>query len=158
MRQVLMLALLGVSLTASMTSRAHADAASHRKAALQLLEAADMANALTAALDLSIKAQVHGNPALAPYESQMRAFFKKYVSWESLKEDFISLYIKAFTEREIKELLAFYQTPTGRKALKQLPVLMEQGSKIGMERVQSHLSELQQMMQSAPPPAAKPGK
>lgn len=135
---------------------ARADEASHRKVVLELFQQMDMAGVLNATMDASLKAQVQGNPGVARYESQLRAFFAKYMSWDSLKEDFAALYMKTFSEAEMKQLIAFYKTPVGRKTLHEVPALMQKGAEIGMTRVQEHMAELQAMLQAPPPAAAKP--
>jgi len=151
MRIYLAVAILSVSLA---TSSAHADATSHRKAVLELFQLMDMNNMLKSSIDVSLQAQIQANPAVGRYEKQLRAFFVKYMSWESLKEQFADLYQKAFSEAELKELVAFYRTPIGKKTLHELPALMQQGAQIGMARVQAHADELNAMMQE--PPAATP--
>jgi hypothetical protein len=149
-----------LSLTLAVSS-AHADAASHRKAVFELFQQMDMNNMLKSSIDVSLQAQIQANPAVGRYEKQLRAFFVKYMSWESLKEEFAELYVKAFTESELKELVQFYKTPVGKKTLHELPALMQQGAQIGMARVQEHAAELNAMMQEsttqpAPAAASKP--
>lgn len=43
----------------------------------------------------------------------------------------VPLYASTFTHEEVRELLAFYQSPTGKKAVASLPRLMVEGQKIG---------------------------
>jgi uncharacterized protein len=42
---------------------------------------------------------------------------------------FVRAYAQRFTEQELKELLAFYKTPVGRKVLTEEPAAMEDGFK-----------------------------
>lgn len=79
----------------------------------------------------------------------MNAFVAKYVSWELLKDQLAVLYAKEFTEKELKELIAFYNTPLGKKLNNKLPVLMQKGAELGQMAVQTHQSELEKMMQDA---------
>ena len=142
-------------MTALVAGSARADEASHRKAAMELFQQMDMAKVLNASMEASLKVQVQSNPAIARYEPQLRAFFAKYMSWDSIQDDFAKLYMKAFSEAEMKQLVAFYKTPVGKKALNEMPSLMQQGAQLGMERVQAHMGELQAMLQE-PPAGAKP--
>jgi uncharacterized protein len=138
---------------------ARADEASHRKAVLELFQQMDMAKVMNAGIDASLKAQIQANPGLARFEAKMRAFLAKYMSWESMRDDYTALYMKAFSEDELKQLIAFYKTPVGRKALHELPSLMQQGAQLGMDRVQAHMGELQAMLQEpAPAQPAAPAK
>jgi hypothetical protein len=55
----------------------------------------------------------------------------------------IPVYEKHFTEKEIEELIVFYRTPTGQKAIKEFPVLMQEFIPIS----QSWASGLQPLLQ-----------
>jgi uncharacterized protein len=131
----------------SVAPRAHADDKSYRAAVLEYFELADMEGLMKRSIDVMLTAQIQGNPGLAPYAPKLKVFLAKYMGWASLRDEFIEIYKKAFTEAEFKEILAFYKTPVGRKTLKQMPGLMEQGAQVGAKRVQEHMAELQQMLQ-----------
>ena len=60
----------------------------------------------------------------------------------------IDLYVQEFTTPELKELLAFYQTPLGQKAITKLPVIMRQGSMIGQEYAVGKQEALKQKVQA----------
>ncbi|MBT6179732.1 MAG: DUF2059 domain-containing protein [Deltaproteobacteria bacterium] len=81
-------------------------------------------------------------PPKAQNREALQAFFKKYVGWAALKDDFIQIYVEAFSEKELQDLIAFYKTPTGQKAITVVPSLMQKGAQIGQSRVQKHLPEL----------------
>jgi hypothetical protein len=95
-----------------------------------------------AAIDQMLAMQIKQNPAIAPYETEMKSFLKKYMSWAGLKDDMIKIYADEFTEAELGELSAFYQTPLGKKTLQKMPTLMAKGAELGQRRVQEHLPEL----------------
>jgi hypothetical protein len=119
-----------------------ADEASHRKAAESLLSMMNMDAVMGAAIDQMLAMQIKQNPAIAPYETEMKSFLKKYMSWAGLKDDMIKIYADEFTEAELGELSAFYQTPLGKKTLQKMPTLMAKGAELGQRRVQEHLPEL----------------
>jgi uncharacterized protein len=135
--------LLPIALTFFLPLFTQADQASHHAAAESLLNQMDMEKMLTQSIDQMLKAQVQANPTIAPYEPQMRAFFAKYMSWASMKEDTINIYMGEFSEDELKQLAAFYQTPVGRKSIQKMPGLLAKGMEMGQRRVQEHLPELQ---------------
>ncbi len=124
-----------------------ADEASHRKAAESLLSMMEMDSMLNQSVDQMLAMQVQQNPALAPYQAQMKAFLNKYMSWASLKDDMVKLYVAEFTESELNELNKFYQTPLGKKTVQKMPALTAKGAEIGQKRVQEHLPELQAAIQ-----------
>ncbi|MGZ5024942.1 MAG: DUF2059 domain-containing protein [Chthoniobacterales bacterium] len=131
-----------------------ADPASHRAAAESLLTLMDMDKMMSQSVDQMLQIQIKQNPSLAQYETQMRAFLNKYLSWASMKDDMLTIYTSEFTEDELKQLTAFYQTPLGKKTVQKMPALMQKGAEISQKRLQEHLPELQAEIQKAGPPAS----
>ncbi|MBX0292921.1 DUF2059 domain-containing protein [Hymenobacter sp. HSC-4F20] len=130
--------------TASAAGAAAPISAGQRKAAEELLAATDSEKNLSATIDRLLAAQIEQNPGMKAVEPEMRAYLNKYMSWQSMKDDMVQLYAREFTEKELKELTKFYQTPTGRKTITKMPQLMQAGMEIGQKRMQEHLPELQQ--------------
>ena len=95
---------------------------------------------------------------LAPYRDVLNRFFQKYMSWASVKDDYIKLYMEAFTEKEIGDLVAFYKTKTGKKAAGTIPQLMMKGAAIGQKQVEKHTAELTRMLQEAMSKSGQPAK
>ena len=52
-------------------------------------------------------------------------------SLPELEEPVITIYDNNFSADEIKQLVAFYQSPVGRKIVSQLPQLMQQSMTMG---------------------------
>ena len=115
----------------------------HRKVVLELFKVMNMERTIDASINTMLNTQLQANPHLEPFEATMREFFAQYMSWESLENEFVDMYMEAFTQREIEDLLAFYKTPTGNKAISRLPELMEQGAALGVRRVQENMPALQ---------------
>jgi hypothetical protein len=122
---------------------------SHYLAAEKLLTVSISAESYATLIETSIDQQIDANPAIGPYRDIMLAYLTKYMSYDAIKEDLIQLYMKNFTEKELNEITAFYQTPTGKKAAKIMPDLFQQGAAIGQNKVQEHISELQEQIQAA---------
>jgi uncharacterized protein len=118
----------------------------HRAAAVRVLDTLNMQDLMDAMVDSSLDSQIAAMPQLAQFEEQMRAFLRKHASWASLREDFIGLYVEAYTQRELEDVEAFYVTPTGKKTISLMPELARKGAVIGQRRVQEHLPELQAMI------------
>jgi uncharacterized protein len=147
-----LLSLLAV-LALSLPTVLRADPASHRAAAESLLNLMDMEKMMSQSVDQMLQIQIKQNPSLAQYETQMRTFLNKYLSWAGMKDDMLNIYTTEFTEDELKQLTAFYQTPLGKKTVQKMPALMQKGAEISQKRLQEHLPELQAAIQSAGPPA-----
>jgi hypothetical protein len=122
---------------------ARADDASHKAAAEALLNLMDMDKLMAKSVDQMLQMQVKQNPSIAPYEAQMKAFLNKYMSWASMKDDMVKIYVGEFTEPELKELTAFYKTPLGKKTVEKMPALMMKGAELSQNRIQAHMGELQ---------------
>ncbi|MEO8160934.1 MAG: DUF2059 domain-containing protein [Arenimonas sp.] len=118
-----------------------------RTQAAALLDQLDMQATLDQTIVVTLDAQIKAQPQLAPYRETMIEFFRKYMSYQSLKPDMIRIYEEAFTEQELSELRAFYATPVGRKSLQVVPSLMAKGAEMGQKRVEEHLPELSRMIQ-----------
>ena len=120
-----------------------ADETSHKASAVALLNLMDMEKLMSQSVDQMLQMQMKQNPAIAPYEPQMKAFLNKYMSWSSMKDDLVNIYVGEFTEPELKELTAFYQTPLGKKTVQKMPLLMTKGAELSQKRMQEHMGELQ---------------
>lgn len=115
----------------------------HYKAAEKMLTLMDMESVMRKTIDEMLKAQVAQNPGIAPFETVMRQFLMKHMSWDTLKADTIQIYMSEFTEKELEEMNRFYQTEVGRKMVEKMPTLMGRGAELGAKRVQENMPELQ---------------
>ena len=83
--------------------------------------------------------------AAARIDKVARDFLNDKSQIAELSEEVIyQIYDKAFTDSELKELIAFYQTPTGQKAARFLPSLSSEVQKAFGQVIQLKLSELLQ--------------
>ena len=78
----------------------------------------------------------------------------RQLSWEALKPDFIQVYSEVYTEQELKDLTAFYQTPAGRKFIEKMPELQART----MEIMQKRMAEIMPAMLAAMKDAAAKAK
>jgi hypothetical protein len=140
--------LIFVILTMLLASHAIAGEISHRQAAEKILSIGGMEKALVQSIEQMLNIQIKQNPSLAPYREVMLKFLKKHMSYESLKDDIVAIYMEEFTEKELEEILAFYETPTGRKTIEKMPQLMAKGAQLGVLRVQQNIGELQEMIRA----------
>jgi uncharacterized protein len=69
------------------------------------------------------------------------------MSWSKLEPVMTTIYRNNFSEKEIDDMLAFYQTPTGQAVIAKMPVVMQQGMQMGRAQVQQVLPQLQQINQ-----------
>ena len=65
-----------------------------------------------------------------------RDWFHNDIDSDAIVSKMVYLYADNFNEKEISELISFYEPPTGQKFLKTSPKLMMLGAQIGMEEGQ----------------------
>ncbi|HTB63381.1 MAG TPA: DUF2059 domain-containing protein [Opitutales bacterium] len=116
---------------------AMADDASHRQAAMKLLEATGgkdvMRNAFIAVIDNMPASKSMPAAENADMKQAVQQWFDEDFKWEDLSSQIADIYAKAFTEDELNQLIAFYQTPLGKKTISLLPEVMKQGSALGAQ-------------------------
>ena len=114
----------------------------------KLLNTMGIEQAFEQSISQMLEVQVQQNAALVPYKDVMQKFFKKHMSYESLKPSMMKMYAEAFTANELQQINLFYATDVGKKTIEKMPVLMAQGAKIGASRVKENMDELRSMVKS----------
>jgi hypothetical protein len=122
--------------------------AARLKAAEELLVAMNMEETFQQGVDAMLKVQLDSNPMLLQFEDILREFVAKYVSWTAVKGDYAALYADVFTEQELRDLIAFHQTPLGKKLLASMPDLITRGTQIGQAKLDAHSAELTQKIKA----------
>ncbi|MBS0379320.1 MAG: DUF2059 domain-containing protein [Proteobacteria bacterium] len=78
--------------------------------------------------------------------SQQRiALMQQALDWQLLEPKLIAAYREAFTQHDIDQMLVFYRSPTGQKAIAKQPQIMQQVGQFTMERVSAITPQLQQL-------------
>lgn len=144
-KQILVLELTTLILFISIVS-VNADERRSTEVVYELFKVMELPVTYQESIEKMLEVQVKQNPSIAPLKDTMLKFFDKYMGWESMKEDMAKIYMKNFTDEELKELIIFYKTPVGRKTAILMPVLTSEGAALGQQRVQEHMHELQMMI------------
>lgn len=126
----------------------HAQSRGSESLAQELVETLGMDSVYTQSVMSGFDQQVRLKPALAAYRPTMEQFIAKYMSWSAMAPKFAKLYADAFTEAELRDLIAFYRTPTGKKSSRKTPELIAAGGALGQEVLQAHSAELQEMVEA----------
>ncbi len=92
--------------------------------------------------DAKINSEISRNPGLAPFRDVMVNWLKKYLTWDAMAPQLTKLYAETFSEAELKEMAAFYKTPTGQKAMAKMPELTQRSAIICAQIGQAHSDEL----------------
>ena len=143
------LAAQGTSSPASPTTPSAAPIAPAARAlADTLIDLMNSESVLRASIQASFDEQIKMQPAMAPFRPTMEAWVERYVTWSELRPRISDLYARAYTQPELRGLIAFYRSPVGRRSAAVMPDITRQSASIGAEVVQAHLPQLQQMIQA----------
>jgi hypothetical protein len=157
MKTIRALAVLAALLAACARPAAAQETLRHEMA-LQLLEAMRMPEQIQASLAAVVANQARQNPDLPGLPEVLREFLARYVTWDAMKNEYAEIYAAAFTEEELREMTAFYRSPTGQKLARFTPQLSRLGAELGERTMRAHSAELDQMIArrvgagTAPPP------
>ncbi len=138
--------LLAMVLQGASTGAEQLPVDTHKEAATELLSLMNLEKTMAGAAAAMTDAMIQGNAILAPYREVILQWARGFMTWETFGPRYVALYTEAFTESELREMIAFYKTPTGQKVLTLMPELMQRGSKIGADVAQEHSAELQEML------------
>ena len=139
---------LAAQSTAAATAPATPATPAARALADTLLELMGSDRLVRASIEASFDAQVQAQPMMAQFRPTMMAWVDKYFTWNELRPHMAEIYTGAYTEDELRQLVAFYRSPVGKKTAAINPELARKGAMVGAEAAQKHLPELQKMMQA----------
>lgn len=86
---------------------------------------------------------------MAADKEVFRAWYQKVLAESDVESEMVKLYMEAFSEKELREIIAFYKTPTGRRVLATMPELMQRAAEVGMKRAPEYAEELDEMLDKA---------
>jgi len=128
------------------------DNSAKRQEVETLFRLTQMEEKIQEGVDSIVQRELQQNPQLQEDRKALEDFLQKYVGWNALKDDIAAMYMRAFSEQELKEMNAFYITPTGQKVITVVPELVQQRNRLAMQRLQQHIGELQQTIQKKSSP------
>ena len=83
------------------------------------------------------KAPASKKAVLETYQAKANAALDQAIGWNKLKPDMIKLYTSTFSESELKDLVAFYQSPLGKKVLEKMPAVTQQSAQLTQQKLES---------------------
>jgi hypothetical protein len=135
--------LIAILLTCCTT--AHASEITHRAAAESMLQATKVEKNLTSVyeqMSRMIEQQFKkmdvpedAIPILTKYRNKQIDVMKEELSWQKLKDDIASAYMKVYSEEEIRELTKFFTSPIGTKYVEKMPELTQEMMKSIQNRI-----------------------
>ena len=114
-----------------------------KQVANELLDVMQFEKVMNDTITASMQMVKQMSPEMDSQESMLREFFNKYMSIESLRDDMCNMYAEIFSEKELKDMVAFYETETGQKILEKTPEIMQHSMQNAQTRIMQNFGELQ---------------
>jgi len=87
-----------------------------------------------------------GQEAMEIVRRESTAWLSENLSWDQLKGMYVDVYSEVFTEKEIDQLIRFYQSPLGQKILAKMPELLQACFQRSQALVKEKLPEFQERL------------
>ena len=124
------------------------ESAAREQAATELIKLMGLEEQMLGGAAAMVDAMSSQSPELRQYRDVIIEWAESIMTWETFGPQLTQIYAEAFTENELRDLIAFYKTPTGQKTLSLMPELTQKGAQLGVTEAQAHIPRLQQMIQA----------
>ncbi|TLX63053.1 hypothetical protein DN820_13630 [Stutzerimonas nosocomialis] len=152
-----LLTLMTASLLTFGSLQVHADARSHQADAerfLQMVQADKLAvpvygqvQQMFAQRFAQLEAPADKQATLERYVAKADAELDKAIGWPKLKPEIVELYTSTFTEQELKELIAFYESPIGKKMMARLPELNARSAQLTQVKLEAAVPPVNKLLE-----------
>ncbi len=144
-----------LTLVAVTALSAHADSPAKSKQVEELLaitDASAMVEAMYKQLEISLQDMatqmgVSGaeQKVFDEYQAKMVQLMRTELNWEKIKDPVKAIYTEHFSEKQIKDMIAFYKTDSGKQTLKKMPVIVEESMAISQEAAAEIMPRMQEL-------------
>lgn len=131
------------------SSPASDTAASHVRAAERFLVVTDAEKLMNEQTDQALQIQLRRSPATAQLLAPSQAIMRKYMTYEAVKPDLIKAYTATYSESELNQLVAFYQTDLGKMMLDRAPKVLALTRAATEERMKAAQPELMEAIRNS---------
>jgi hypothetical protein len=154
MKKTLMSILIGASLLSAPVFAGEAE----RRAQVEELLIAMNADALMDAIYGQMEGMMNQMQAQLQVKESERAivdefnanvvnFITEEMGWEKLKGPMIDIYVNHLTEKEISDMLAFYQSETGQSMVKKMPAMTQESMQMTMGLMQQAMPKMDALVE-----------
>lgn len=148
-------ALAGAQTPTTPAQPATAVSAASLSLARELTTLMDLAGNASVGVDVMLDAMQTQNPELAQFRAVLQRWMRQIFTSEEASVAFARLYAETFTEAELRDILTFMRTPSGRRFAAAQGELTRRGGEVGKRLAEANQGELMQMLeaeqQKAPP-------
>lgn len=114
--------------------------------AMRLLELFHVQEATDQAAQIMVEQIVAENSLMAVHEEVLHEFSRRYLGWNAIRQDLARIYAREYTPQELKELVAFFESPTGKKFVQATPTLQGKVAKYIQSIIVKHEDDLARMI------------
>ncbi|BFM09410.1 DUF2059 domain-containing protein [Halioxenophilus aromaticivorans] len=86
-------------------------------------------------------------PMFDAYMNNVFTTMKEDMSWAKMKGPMIEIYSKHYSEEEVQDMLAFYQSKSGQSMVAKMPAVMADSMQVSQQLLQAFLPKVQVMAQ-----------
>ena len=141
---IIFLAALGLSIKPVL-----ADDASQRVLAAKVIDMVSGKATMRASFDAVMNGaiqnmQQHGLPqeGIDAVRATIAKWYETQINFDDIRPKIVDIYVKDFSEDDLKQILAFYESPIGQKTIKTMPSVMREGALVAQEYTKGKISSL----------------
>ena len=144
--KVIGLVLLCISSVASAKQEANRESVEEL---MELMDAARMVDAMYSQVGQMFEGMAEQmgvteaeRPAFDKYMQKVAELMRKEMSWDKLKGPTIDIYVRNFSENEIKGLIEFYSSDVGKSMIEKMPIVMQESMQISQTMLGSAMPQI----------------
>lgn len=81
------------------------------------------------------------------FSAKVSKIMDEEMAWDRLKGDYMQIYRESFSQKEVNDLIAFYESPTGRAFVQKMPIVMQKSMVLMRQRLGPMVQKIQQAAQ-----------
>src|SRR5512143_3818261 len=110
-------ALFAIALFTGLQAAAEPKSPAHEQAALELFRVMNIERTMLGGASAMAETMIRQNVTLTPYRDVIIDWAQSVLTWDNFVPKLVDLYTEAFSEAELRDMIAFYKTATGQRLL-----------------------------------------
>ena len=86
-------------------------------------------------------------PIIDEFQTRSNQLIRQTIAWDAIKGDIERLTVETYTEQELDDLIAFYNTPNGRTIAAKTGTFAAKSAEVGQQRAAAMLPQIQALAQ-----------
>jgi len=79
------------------------------------------------------------------YTAKVTKAMKTEMSWQKMKGPVTDIYLKHFSEKEVADMLKFYESETGKSLVEKMPTVLSESMMMSQQLMQSFMPKLMEL-------------